>query len=140
GRLCKAFEACGRCSPAGAVQLCPLGTPKLVPCTDRQLSVTDDETAPAQSGGEANGTARRAAEGAAACHGHRPCCEEAASNACAGRGDVDACQNRALENRSREGHGLLDPPGHVTGVAADHREVGGREGTGATQADFEQPG
>src|ERR1700693_1928751 len=90
GRLCKAFEASGRRSPAKAVLLGPLGTPKLNGCTDRRVQVTDHETAPARTGGESNGTARRAAESPAACQGHGPFCQESASKACAGRGDVDA--------------------------------------------------
>src|SRR5450759_2828719 len=87
-----------------------------------------------------NGTGSVAAEDVATCHGHRSCCPGAACKACAGKGDVAASENGPLERRSRECHVLADPPIRVTRVAADHREVGGREGTGAKSPDFEQPG
>jgi hypothetical protein len=87
-----------------------------------------------------NSTGSVAAEDVAACHGHRPCCQGAACKACAGKGDVAASQNSALERRGRECHVLADPPRRVTRVAADHGEVGGREGAGAKSPDFEKPG
>src|ERR1700674_2679600 len=84
-----------------------------------------------------NGT--RASDDMACSHRHRALCKGATGEDRVGQRDVGARENGALEGRGRQGHGLAHPPGGATRVAADDREVGGRESSRAAGPNLEQP-